>query len=108
MGVRSKVNVGDGSTFFFTLPTVTSSSDELKNLKVVEGGELTQFMDSNDSIQVDEQAFTILVVDNEPNTLDLHTRIVHAHSLSNRILTAHSGQSALETLERETDRKSVV
>ena len=101
VGVRSTGKVGDGSTFYFTLPTVTPSSDQLKDLNASDGEVPIQFIDSNNSTQVAEQAFTILVVDNEPNTLDLHTRIVQAHSLSNRVFTAHSGRSALETMERE-------
>jgi signal transduction histidine kinase/AraC-like DNA-binding protein len=93
--VKSTGKVGDGSTFFFMLPTVQPSEEPATDM-----GELG----SEEPIVTDENgstAFTILVVDNEPNTLDLHTRIVRSHSLSNRVLKARNGQEALETLERE-------
>lgn len=44
---------------------------------------------------------TILVVDDEPNTLEMHARIVQAHSSANRVLKAHNGKEALEILHRE-------
>jgi len=105
VGVRSTGNVGDGSTFFFTLPIVQPSADQLRDLNhdsAGEADELSKFMEDDVSTRINEQTFTILVVDNEPNTLELHTRIVQAHSLSNRVIKAHNGQIALETLERET------
>jgi hypothetical protein len=43
---------------------------------------------------------TFLVVDDDPNTLDLHARIVQAHAPTNRVLKAHNGQEALEILAR--------
>jgi YesN/AraC family two-component response regulator len=43
----------------------------------------------------------ILVVDDEPDTLEMHARIVQAHSSSNRIIKAHNGKEALEILHRE-------
>jgi YesN/AraC family two-component response regulator len=73
--------------------------------------DLAKTIEVNESIQalvqqellpgIDEQIFTILVVDDEPNTLDLHTRIVQAHSLSNRVLKALGGREALELLAHE-------
>lgn len=46
-------------------------------------------------------ARTILVVDDEPNTLEMHARIVQAHSSSNRVLKARNGKEALEILTGE-------
>lgn len=43
---------------------------------------------------------TFLVVDDDPNTLDLHARIVQAHAPTNRVLRAHNGVEALEILAR--------
>jgi CheY-like chemotaxis protein len=43
---------------------------------------------------------TFLVVDDDPNTLDLHARIVQAHAPTNRVLKAHNGLEALEILAR--------
>jgi YesN/AraC family two-component response regulator len=43
---------------------------------------------------------TILVVDDDPETLDLHARIAQAHSAANQVLRAHSGRAALAILAR--------
>ena len=43
----------------------------------------------------------ILVVDDEPHTLELHARIVQAHSPNNQVLKASTGREALEILRRE-------
>ncbi len=43
---------------------------------------------------------TFLVVDDNPNTLDLHARIVQAHGPTNRVLKARNGLEALEILAR--------
>jgi AraC-like DNA-binding protein len=100
--VKSTGKVGDGSTFYFTLFTVQPSDEQLDHLNrsdIVD--ESISPSEESDSLHADEQALTILIVDNEPNTLDLHTRIVQSHSLSNRVLQAHNGQEALNTLEHE-------
>ena len=44
---------------------------------------------------------TLLVVDDDPNTLEMHARIVQAHSPANRVLKARNGREALEILQRE-------
>jgi len=114
IGVRSTGEEGTGSTFFFTLPIVQPSVDlgnpdvniaeDMRDLiKSVELNELPLLLDQQDLVSgIDEQTFTILVVDDEPNTLDLHTRIVQSHSLSNRVLKALGGREALEILAHET------
>jgi AraC-like DNA-binding protein len=104
IGVQSTGKIGVGSTFYFTLPTVQPSDEQIKknnedNLEYTD--ESVKINEENGFTATDKQAFTILVVDNEPNTLELHTRIVQSHSLSNRVLQAHNGQEAMDTLERE-------
>ena len=94
--VKSTGKVGDGSTFSFTLPTVQPSDEQVTNRSDF-GSEEQIVTEENAST-----AFTILVVDNEPNTLDLHTRIVQSHSLSNRVLKARNGKEALDILGQET------
>lgn len=43
---------------------------------------------------------TILVVDDDPETLELHARIVQTHSSTNRVLRAANGREALEILRQ--------
>ncbi|MGC9356799.1 MAG: substrate-binding domain-containing protein [Anaerolineae bacterium] len=50
----------------------------------------------------DDDFKTILVVDDDPNTLEMHARIVRANSPSHRVLKAHNGLEALEILDHET------
>lgn len=94
IGVRSTGRVGEGSTFYFALSTVKPSAEHIGKID-------SATLEEPDTIHVNQQVFTILVVDNEPNTLQLHTRIVQSHSLSNRVLQAGDGQQALEVMERE-------
>jgi YesN/AraC family two-component response regulator len=42
---------------------------------------------------------TILIVDDDPGTLEIHSRIVQSQSSSYRVLQAHNGREALETLQ---------
>jgi signal transduction histidine kinase/AraC-like DNA-binding protein len=104
IGVRSTGVVGAGATFYFTLPTIQPPTEKVGYSISGNFGntdDLIKPNEANDPARVGEPAFTILVVDNDPNTLDLHTRIVKSHSFSNRVLKAQHGQAALEILERE-------
>jgi AraC-like DNA-binding protein len=92
IGVDSTGQAGKGSTFYFTLPTVEPPREVIMNPRE------TRVADEKST---QEQAVTILVVDNEPNTLDLHTRIVQSHSPSNRVLQAQSGKQALDVMGQE-------
>jgi len=70
--------------------------------KPIELAELTRALDQQWLMaNVNRVARTILVVDDEPNTLDMHARIVQSHSSSNHFLMAYNGREALEILERE-------
>lgn len=44
---------------------------------------------------------TFLVVDDDPNTLDMHARIIQSQSSSYRVLKAHNGREALEILDHD-------
>lgn len=46
-------------------------------------------------------ARSILVVDDEPGTLEMHARIVQAHAASNRVLRARTGREAMQILHHE-------
>jgi signal transduction histidine kinase/AraC-like DNA-binding protein len=97
IGVHSTGLAGDGSTFYFTLPIVGPPEE------VIEAPHLIRDTDESDiGLPKGGQPVTILVVDNEPNTLDLHTRIVQSHSPSNRVLKAQTGIKALEIMAHET------
>lgn len=125
IGVHSSGQEGGGSTFYFTLPTVKPLADQVLSAtlqsrvkpgelvfsglavgcltKPIEPAELTQALDQHWLMaEGDLPLHTILVVDDEPNTLEMNARIVQSHSSSNRVLKAHHGREALDILERET------
>jgi signal transduction histidine kinase/AraC-like DNA-binding protein len=99
IGVESTGSVGGGSTFFFTLPTVPPpdhAEEPVRSMETMPQNQPGSPEDINN-----EPVFTILVADDDPHTLNLHTRIVRAHSPSNRILQASSGEQALNLLAQE-------
>jgi AraC-like DNA-binding protein/ActR/RegA family two-component response regulator len=51
-------------------------------------------------LDADRPARAILVVDDDPETLETHARIVQAHAATNRVLRARNGRDALEILQR--------
>lgn len=70
--------------------------------KPVELDELTRVLDQHwVSAASDSLARTILVVDDEPNTLELHARIVRSQSTTNRVFSASNGLEALQILQKE-------
>jgi signal transduction histidine kinase/AraC-like DNA-binding protein len=71
--------------------------------KPVELPELTRALDQVGLISdPDHPVRTYLVVDDEPDTLDLHARIVQSQSSSNRVLKASNGREALDILQHDT------
>ena len=68
--------------------------------KPIELAELTRALDQHWLAAVDRPARTFLVVDDDPDTLEMHARIVQAHSSSNRVLRPRNGREALEILQR--------
>jgi len=89
--------------FFYTSTQNGESVLELDYLtKPVELAELTRALDQHwPADDPDHPARTFLVVDDEPNTLEMQARIAQAHSASNRILKARSGREALDLLRQE-------
>ena len=70
--------------------------------KPIELDELTRALDQQWLVPgSDCDVRTILVVDDDPDTLEMHARIVQAHSHSHRVLTARNGLEALDLLQRE-------
>lgn len=88
---------------FFSTSQFEGSLFELDYLtKPIEISELTKALDQHWLMTGANRATrTILVVDDEPDTLEMHARIVQAHSASNRVLKARNGREALELLHRE-------
>ena len=70
--------------------------------KPIELTELTRALDQHWLVPGAEPgARKILVVEDDLDTLEMHTRIVQAHSPSHRVLAARNGLEALEHLQRE-------
>jgi AraC-like DNA-binding protein/DNA-binding LytR/AlgR family response regulator len=70
--------------------------------KPIELAELTRALDQHWlAPDADHDVRTILVVDDDLNTLEMHARIVQAHSPSHRVVTAGNGLEALDVLQRE-------
>jgi AraC-like DNA-binding protein len=71
--------------------------------KPIELAELTRALDQQWlAADPSQPTCTILVVDDDPNTLEVHARIVQRHSSSNRVLKARSGREALDALRQST------
>jgi YesN/AraC family two-component response regulator len=70
--------------------------------KPIEVAELTRALDQQWlAPDTEHDVKRILVVDDDPDTLEMHMRIVQAHSPSHRVLTARNGLQALDILQRE-------
>jgi CheY-like chemotaxis protein len=70
--------------------------------KPIELADLTWALDQHWLVpDADRGAKAILVVDDEPATLEMHARIVGAHSPAHQVLTARNGREALDILQRE-------
>ncbi|MBL8152587.1 MAG: response regulator, partial [Anaerolineae bacterium] len=89
--------------FFFSSSQIDGAILELDYLtKPIEISELTKALDQHWLFpDAHHPTRTILVVDDEPGTLEMHARIVQSHSSSNRVLKARGGKEALEILHRE-------
>lgn len=89
--------------FFFSTSQVNGSLLQLDYLtKPIEISELTRALDQHWLLpDAHHPNHTVLVVDDEPGTLEMHARIVQSHSSSNRVLKARNGKEALDILHRE-------
>ena len=101
--IKSSQTARKTPVLFFRSSQDDGSVLELDYLtKPIEMAELTWALDQQWlTASVDRPERTILVVDDEPNTLDMHARIVQSHSSFNQVLKAHNGLEALQILERE-------
>lgn len=103
-----KVIKGNATTqtipvLFYALSQDGGSVLELDYLtKPIELAELTRALDQHWlAAEVARAEKTILVVDDDPGTLEMHARIVQSHSPTHRVLRARNGREALERLQQE-------
>jgi AraC-like DNA-binding protein len=70
--------------------------------KPIELGSLEQALDQKWlGLASKDEITTILIADDDVSTLEMHTRIVQAHSASHRVLKAQNGIETLNMLRRE-------
>jgi AraC-like DNA-binding protein len=70
--------------------------------KPIEMSELTRALDQHWlALGADRDIKRILVVDDDPDTVEMHARIVQAQSPSHRVLTGRNGLEALEILHQK-------
>ncbi len=88
---------------FYTLSQDSGAVLELDYLtKPIELAELTRALDQHWlAADVAHPQASFLVVDDDPETLEMHARIVQARSAAHRVLKAHNGLEALAILQRE-------
>lgn len=102
--VKENQAVGNIPVLFYRSSQDEGAILELEYLtKPIELDALTRMLDQQWLMSAtDRPVRTILVVDDEPNTLEMHARIVQSHSSSNRVLKVRHGREALKILEQET------
>ncbi len=100
--IKGNTATRDIPVLFYAAAAESGAVLELDYLtKPIELAELTQALDQRWLVTGAEAPMrTILVVDDDPETLDMHARIVQAQSPNNRVLKARNGREALATLER--------
>jgi signal transduction histidine kinase/AraC-like DNA-binding protein/ABC-type sugar transport system substrate-binding protein len=87
---------------FYSLEHDSGSVLELDYLtKPIASHELRQALDQH-WLAGDRQGKTILIVDDDPNTVEMHARLVQSHASEHHILKARHGREALDLLQRES------
>jgi signal transduction histidine kinase/DNA-binding response OmpR family regulator len=91
---------------FYALSQDSGAVLELDYLtKPIELAELTRALDQHWLVADVEPTLrsqrAFLVVDDDPQTLEMHARIVQTHSATHRVFKARNGLEALEILQRE-------
>lgn len=101
--IKSNEALSSIPVFFFSSAQIDGALLELNYLtKPIEISELTTALDQHWLIPNSQQTIRkILVVDDEPGTLEMHARIVQSHSSTNQVLKARNGKEALDLLHRE-------
>ncbi len=100
--IKSDLLTQDIPVFFNSIAQENGAILELDFLsKPVDAAELTRVLELHGLVAESGRGTrTFLVVDDDPNTLDMHSRIVQAHSPGNQVLKARNGRDALDILQR--------
>jgi signal transduction histidine kinase/DNA-binding LacI/PurR family transcriptional regulator/AraC-like DNA-binding protein len=86
---------------FYSLEPTSGAVLELDTLtKPIGLNELKQALDQQWAAG-DQSGKTILIVDDDPNTVEMHARLVQSHASGHHILKARHGREALELLQHE-------
>jgi signal transduction histidine kinase/AraC-like DNA-binding protein len=86
---------------FYSLEHESGSILELDYLtKPIALHELKQALDQQWAGS-DQSGKAILIVDDDPHTMEMHARLVQSHANGHRILKAHHGREALDVSQRE-------
>jgi CheY-like chemotaxis protein len=86
---------------FYSLESTGGAVLELDTLsKPIGLNELKQALDQQWAAS-DQSGKTIRIVDDDPNTVEMHARLVQSHASGHRILKARHGREALDLLQRE-------
>jgi signal transduction histidine kinase/AraC-like DNA-binding protein/ABC-type sugar transport system substrate-binding protein len=86
---------------FYSLEHDSGSILELDYLtKPIALNELKQALDQQWSAS-EQHGKAILIVDDDPHTVEMHARLVQSHAGAHRILKAQHGRAALDVLQRE-------
>jgi len=101
--IKASQDLAQIPVLFFSSSQSNGSMVEMDYLtKPIEVSELTRALDQHWLMTgATRPTRTILVVDDEPNTLEMHARIVQSHSPSNLVMKARNGKEALQILHRE-------
>jgi AraC-like DNA-binding protein len=93
----------EAPVLFYELSAERGAVMELDFLtKPIGPAEMIQALDEQWLVQdADTPEKTVLIVDDDPQTVDMHARMVQSHSARHRIRKAHNGQEALAVLRQE-------
>ena len=100
--IKSNPSTRDIPVLFYAAAQNSGALLEFDYLtKPIEMTELTRALDQHWlAPTADRPTRSFLVVDDDPDTLAMHARIVQAHSPGSRVLTARNGREALELVEQ--------
>jgi CheY-like chemotaxis protein len=101
--VKASQTLANTPVFFFGASDNDDALLELDYLtKPVDVAEVIKALDHHWLMtDVNKPNRTVLIVDDEPSTLEMYARIVQSHAASNRVLKAHDGREALQIMRRE-------